>query len=198
LALSFPWSLVPPQAEFWFAIGAGGVVGAIVSCGVVYIISIKASREATRRRENPRIFPPPWSVEEHGDSFIIKDATGQILGCSYFADEPLRWWSTKQLTKDEAREVAANIANLPDILSKYLELTKSIKLIRDTVDQSFGISESSRPASEHVEALRDECEAIAEAIRHSKSAALAPALRIDQGAGSADDLHNTGYRSHRK
>lgn len=186
-ALSFPWSLVPPQAELWFAIGAGVAVGAIISCGVVYIISIKASRETTRRRENPRVFPPPWSVEQHGDSFIIKDATGQILGCSYFADEPLRLWSTRQLTKDEARKVAANIANFPDILWKYLELTKSIKLIRDAADQSFGISESSRPASEEFEALRDECEAIAGAIRHSKSAALVPAPLIDRGAGSADD-----------
>lgn len=151
--MSFPWLLIPPQAELWFAIGAGVVVGAIVSSAVVYIISIKASREAARRLENPRIFPPPWSVEEHGDCFIVKDTTGQILGCSYFADKPLRWWSTNWLTKDEAREVAATIANLPDILSKYVEITKSIKLISGAADQSFGISESSRPASEEFEAL---------------------------------------------
>lgn len=110
----------------WFAIGVGTVVGAIVSCGVGYIISIKASREATWRRKNPRIFPAPWSVEEHENSFIIKDATGQILGCSYFADGALRWGSTKRLTKDEARDVATNIANLPDILSKYLELSNRL------------------------------------------------------------------------
>ena len=196
--MSFPWSLIPSQAEFWFAIGAGVVVGAIVSSVIVYIISIKASREATKRWETPRIFPPPWSVEEHGDSFVVKDATGQILGCSYFADEPLRLWRTKQLTKDEAREVAANIANLPDVLSKYVELTKSIKLVRDAADQSFGISKSSRPASEGVEALLDECEAIAQAIRHSKSAAPAPALPMDQGAGSADDLDDSDHRSRGK
>ena len=164
------------------------MVGAIVSSVIVYIISIKASREATKRWETPRIFPPPWSVEEHGDSFVVKDATGQILGCSYFADEPLRLWRTKQLTKDEAREVAANIANLPDVLSKYVELTKSIKLVRDAADQSFGISKSSRPASEGVEALLDECEAIAQAIIKQRALARTAPAGTTTGRYRAPDV----------
>jgi len=28
----------------------------------------------------PRRFPPPWSVEENAESFVVKDATGQALG----------------------------------------------------------------------------------------------------------------------
>jgi len=129
------------------------VVGAIVS-SVVAFISVRASRAATRQRENPRIFPAPWSVEERGDCVIVKDATGQILTCSYFADEPLRWWSTKCLTKAEAWDVAVNIANLPDIMSKYIALTESIKLIRGAADLSFDMSESGRSASEEFEVLR--------------------------------------------
>jgi hypothetical protein len=32
-----------------------------------------------------RHFPPPWTIEEHAESFIVKDATGQasaLSGCS--------------------------------------------------------------------------------------------------------------------
>jgi hypothetical protein len=34
-----------------------------------------------------RRFPPPWTIEEHGESFIVKDATGQALGYFYFEEE---------------------------------------------------------------------------------------------------------------
>jgi hypothetical protein len=175
---------VPPQGQFWLATGVGAVVGAIAS-GLVYVISIKRVRETAMSRQNPRVFPPPWSVEEHGDSFIVKDATGQVLGYSYFEDGLWPWY-TKQLTKDEARKVAANIAKLPDILSIHLEMTKSIKLIRKAVDESFGSCESRLSASEEFEALRNECESIVEAIKNLKSAALAPAPLIHRGSGSAD------------
>ncbi len=28
---------------------------------------------------NPRRFPPPWTIEELQESFVVKDATGQAL-----------------------------------------------------------------------------------------------------------------------
>jgi hypothetical protein len=37
-----------------------------------------------------RRFPPPWTIEEHAKSFIVKDTTGQALGYFYFEDEPGR------------------------------------------------------------------------------------------------------------
>jgi hypothetical protein len=67
---------------------------------------------------NSRRFPPPWSVEEMTESFVIKDATGQALAYLYFEDEPQRRMSMKRLTRDEARRIAANIVKLPGLLRK--------------------------------------------------------------------------------
>jgi hypothetical protein len=66
---------------------------------------------AKRRR-----FPPPWSIEQRPESFIVKDSTGQSLAYVYFEDEPQRQMSMKRLSRDEARRIAANIAKLPCLL----------------------------------------------------------------------------------
>ena len=42
---------------------------------------------------SPRRFPPPWSIEERQESFIVKDANGQQLAYLYFEDEPQRQMS---------------------------------------------------------------------------------------------------------
>jgi hypothetical protein len=39
---------------------------------------------------SPRRFPPPWSVEEIGAAFVVKDSAGQKLTYIYFEDEPGR------------------------------------------------------------------------------------------------------------
>ena len=37
-----------------------------------------------------RRFPPPWSIEESHESFIVKDANGQALAYISFEDEAFR------------------------------------------------------------------------------------------------------------
>ena len=67
---------------------------------------------------NPRRFPPPWKVVELEESFMVTDATNQALAYLYFADDVQRQMTTKRLSRDEARRIAANIAKLPGLLQR--------------------------------------------------------------------------------
>jgi len=64
-----------------------------------------------------RRFPPPWTVEEHrGISYIVRDANNFAVAYVYFESKPGRRASASLMTKDEARKIAAGIAELPELL----------------------------------------------------------------------------------
>ncbi len=66
----------------------------------------------------PRRFPPPWTIDEREECFIVRDQTGQSLGYFYFEDEPQRQISMKRLSRHDARRMAINFAKLPELLRR--------------------------------------------------------------------------------
>jgi hypothetical protein len=50
-----------------------------------------------------RCFPPPWTTDDNGACFIVKDKNGQALAYVYYEDEPGRRSAAGLLTSDEAR-----------------------------------------------------------------------------------------------
>jgi hypothetical protein len=56
--------------------------------------------------------PPSRSVEELHGCIIVWDQDGQALAYVYYEDSPVRRAVAKLLTREKARQVAANIARL--------------------------------------------------------------------------------------
>ncbi len=63
-----------------------------------------------------RRFPSPWSFEDIGAAFVVKDSAEQKLAYVFYEEEPGRRSPAKMLSRDKARRIAANIAKLPELL----------------------------------------------------------------------------------
>ena len=55
----------------------------------------------------------------------MTDSAGQKLAYVYFEDEPGRRSAAKLLSKDEVRRIAANIAKLPELMTKKSKLMRA-------------------------------------------------------------------------
>jgi hypothetical protein len=64
-------------------------------------------------------FPPPWSVDDIGGSFVVKASNGQPLVFIYYGEGVARRSLSRLLTRDAAQRIAAGFANLPDLLQWF-------------------------------------------------------------------------------
>jgi hypothetical protein len=67
-----------------------------------------------------KLFARPWRLVENAE-----DAGGGGLALVYFEDEPIRASTLKRLGKDDARQPAARIARLPELLQEARKLARS-------------------------------------------------------------------------
>ncbi len=68
--------------------------------------------------EPSRRFPPPWHADPMPGGYVVRDANGQTLAFVYSRDSDAEARQAKVLTKDEARRIAVNLAQLQELLGK--------------------------------------------------------------------------------
>lgn len=63
-----------------------------------------------------RRFTPPWSTEDTGSSWVVKDATGAAMVWFCYSRE-LVGTNPDRLSADEARRLARGFCRLPELLA---------------------------------------------------------------------------------
>lgn len=67
----------------------------------------------------PDRFPPPWTSRKFAPgAFVVEDANGVRLAWVNYRYREVVGTNPEDLTEDQARRVAANIARLPELLKK--------------------------------------------------------------------------------
>ena len=89
-----------------------------------------------------RRFPPPWSIDEHDECFIVRDADGQALGYFYFDEEQQSPAIDRRLTRDDARRMAVNFAKPPEAA---VALTKRAMKMAERYPQGFAVTRRATP-----------------------------------------------------
>ena len=56
-----------------------------------------------------RRFPPPWTLDEHDECFIVRDANRQALAYVYGEDEPGRRSAATLLTHEGCRNCCTRV-----------------------------------------------------------------------------------------
>jgi hypothetical protein len=68
--------------------------------------------------EMTRRLPPPWRAEKFSGGYVVRDANGFAVAYVYGRSTEDEAITAKQMTMDEARRVASNIAKLPEMLKR--------------------------------------------------------------------------------
>src|SRR6266700_6897190 len=77
-----------------------------------------AARPRRRGDRMTRRLPPPWHAENFSGGYVVRDANGFAVAYVYGRSTEAEAMEAKQMTMDEARRVASNIAKLPEMLKR--------------------------------------------------------------------------------